>query len=525
MKSSFKQLGLAAAVAAVSAGYGASVSAQSAEYAGNFLGDMAVVPYYTTQGDLVTGIHIINTSASTQVVKLRMRRGTDSMDAMDFNLIMSPYDEWTGSIDDSTGNIVLSTQDNTCTAPLRADGQYEMPPVYREGAEEGYIEVIGMGKTVTEEMPIAIGAEHGSDGVPADCVAVESNFFRVATTAPVAFDSEGPNGILSSSLSAQVCTDAIAGEIYGFGYAGCANEGDAVLENNYESAGNALKVSFFVRDAASGLEFGSNAVHLSDFSDVAMMSNQEPVVIGEADAYGYLFPDMDGGSPVDTPRGRFEDVRASLGVEAIVNDWSVAAARNVSTDWVVTLPGQYTMLDLAQYTSSLFDEDEECLTQEEAAAADPVERACDSRDLPVEVTIDFWDREEQETTPSQGGLVISPALTLTPDTTLLPYEVNIIEWTAGESSPVLGSANSQVFDVSALGAEFGWASLSVKSYALKTQGVFNFRTASTDLVPFTELTNEAVPIVGFVAWERSFPEDPSANYGRMIDHSYQTSAE
>ncbi len=29
---------------------------------------------------------------------------------------------------------------------------------------------------------------------------------------------------------------------------------------------NALKVSYFLRDAASGTEFGGNAVHIEDFS-------------------------------------------------------------------------------------------------------------------------------------------------------------------------------------------------------------------------------------------------------------------
>ena len=29
-----------------------------------------------------------------------------------------------------------------------------------------------------------------------------------------------------------------------------------------------------------------------------------------------------------------------------------------------------------------------------------------------------------------------------------------------------------------------------------------------------------VPVVGFVAWERSFPQNPDGNYGRLIDHSF-----
>ena len=147
MKANFKPLGLAAAVAAATAGFAGAANAQS--IAGNGLGDLALVPYYTVQGDFVTGVHIINTSNLTQVLKLRLRRGSDSMDAMDIDLILSPYDEWTGYVDDSSGNIVLATDDSSCTAPIRANGRFEMPATYRTGADEGYIEVIAIASVLS----------------------------------------------------------------------------------------------------------------------------------------------------------------------------------------------------------------------------------------------------------------------------------------------------------------------------------------------------------------------------------------
>ena len=47
-------------------------------------GDLAIIPYYTVLDGTNTGMHIINTTESTQVVKVRLRRGTDSKDALDF---------------------------------------------------------------------------------------------------------------------------------------------------------------------------------------------------------------------------------------------------------------------------------------------------------------------------------------------------------------------------------------------------------------------------------------------------------
>jgi len=82
MKATFKPLSLAVAVATASAGYAGITNAQvpDPEKAGNSaLGDLAIVPYYSVNNDTNTGISVINTSAATQVVKVRMRRALDSM--------------------------------------------------------------------------------------------------------------------------------------------------------------------------------------------------------------------------------------------------------------------------------------------------------------------------------------------------------------------------------------------------------------------------------------------------------------
>ncbi len=116
MKTNFKPLGLAAAVAAVTAGYAGVSAAQTVVH--NSSGDLAIVPYYTVQENWGTGVHIINTSDQTQVVKLRFRRGSDSLGALDLNLILPPEDQWVGFLNDNGGAIRLTTQDTSCTAPL-----------------------------------------------------------------------------------------------------------------------------------------------------------------------------------------------------------------------------------------------------------------------------------------------------------------------------------------------------------------------------------------------------------------------
>jgi hypothetical protein len=510
MKANFKQLGLAAAVAAATAGVAATSQAQS--LSSNGLGDLAIVPYYTVQDDWVTGIHIINTTDATQVVKLRLRRALDSADAMDFTLILSPKDEWTGSLDNPNGVVVMSTDDASCTAPLRADGKFEMPIIYRDGAEEGYIEVIGMAQPTAETYPIAVAAKHVA-GVPRDCTAVRSNFFRVpgaAEGAPTAV-----KGVHYPDVTAQTCATVT----------GCENVPAAGLTlNTYvDTQNDAFKVSWAVTDGNSGLEFGSNAVHLEGFAHDPMMTNQQVLIFGSDDPLGYLFPDLNGGSPLLGNRGQFEEVRAALGASSVENDWSSrdSGSFTVATDWVVTMPGQYLMVDPLAYVASLQIDDETLAL----AACNPTN--CDYRDIPVGLSITYYDREEGAFTPEEGGLVVSPAINLTPDGVALPYEVNVVEWKKGAPN-ILESQYAVTFEPLFEG-DRGWADLSVTPNLVKDQAIWDY--AATDPNDPNSITgapvaveNVAVPIIGFAVWERNFANNPNANYGRAIDHSYGSAA-
>ena len=477
----FKTLGLAAAVAAASAGYATVANAQAA-LADLGLGDMAVVPYYTVQGDFVTGVHITNTSDSTQVVKVRMRRATDSMDALDFNLIMSPSDVWTGFInDDEEGNISFNTSDNTCTAPENS-GSFTMPGIYRNGADTGYIEIIGMG-AADPNQPIYTSSLHGADGVPADCTSTASNFFAASVT--------------DSLNTVQDGTDA----------------------NVYTDTLNVLKVSYFIRDGAAGVEFGNNAVHIEDFMLDATITNQE-FGIGSGDYQGFDFPDLNGGAPFGggALRGKFEELRTAIGGNTVINDWSAnsnEAGFTVGTDWVITLPGQYTMLDLATYLGALLAQDPTL------CPSDPAAIACDNRDIPLTAQFTVYDREEQGIISASGELVVSPQLPGVIATTSLPQEVNVIEWGV---APVLDAEDVTTVTVPEAAVN-GWASLAVVASTAKTQAICDFiddpNAPGSTIADCTAVADPTlVPMVGFVAWERSFAANPDANYGRIVEHSY-----
>jgi len=517
MKTNFKPLGLVAAVAAATAGYSGMASAV-ATGATNSLGDLVLVPYYTVREGFGTGIHLTNTSDRTQVVKVRLRRGADSMDALDFNIIMSPKDVWTGFIDDEdNGDIVITSQDTSCTAPAMTNGKFTMPSIYRVGAEEGYIEMIGMGSPESETDSIAVGALHTSEGVPFDCASVRSNFFSL--TAGVGSPTR-KTGVVDS-----VTTKGFVPSADGSGPSA------TVDTTTYEDTGNVLKISYFVRDSSAGLEFGNDGVHVADFLEAASITNQE-FGIASNDPQGFDYPDLDGGAPTNgADRGKYNELRAVLGGVSVINDWSANADLNVGTDWVITVPGQYTMIDIQEYFSALQALAAQGIDTYQSVDAKPdangvnadgsaafndvtdycVADVCDFRDIPLTATFDVYDREEQTLSTPEGDLVVSPQQPGEVISTLLPAEVNVVTWGV---EPVLKSA--EAISVTTPNAPFGWAELSVTSDASKDQSVVDPLTG--DVTPVDDET--AVPMVGFVAWQRSFTNNPDANYGRVVEHSY-----
>ena len=544
MKSNFKPLAITAAVAAVTAGY---AHAQTLSTTG--LGDAAIIPYYTATNGLTTGLHIINTSdTKVTAVKLRMRRGSDSMDALDFNIILSPNDEWTGGIStNADGFVQIGTNDTSCTAPqsVARDGVAVMPQSgFPEAADEGYIEIIGMGsidESLATTYPAFDDAVHSqtpaADGkyYPANCDRLEGNFDRNSTE--FANGSTSKIGVYQNDTTYQLDPNDATGK--------------AVLPNLWAPVEDELMVSWFISDTTGGLEMGNQAVMLSNFSATAtapggpavFMTNQRPLIrvtaagaIGfEIDRYNFTYPDLNGG-PADgtATRGQMEALRLPtvLGAAGVTNDWSVNPNNSVGTDWVITLPGQYTMLDLGAWVDGL--------SKGTVDPMDPTKSATvatnnwDNRDLPVVLDTRYYNREETvyraPGTPD-GGLVISPAVDtpLVEQADQLQTEVTVIQWTDGGPTvePVLGSVNyAKNYDIGDSGFASGWAAMNVTSrgviQASKPAAWRDYASSNDPNDPnaFVNFTNLDVPIVGFAAWERQVGGNPDRNYGRAVEHAY-----
>ena len=511
-------------------------------------GDLALVPYYTVRGQWVTGIHIVNTSDMTQVVKFRLRRATDGMNALDFNLVMSPKDVYVGFLsDDENGTISWSSPDTTCTAPATQGNRLTMPPSYRAGAESGYVEIIAMGQTQDERQPIAVAAKHrATTSMPVDCAAVRSNFFADGET--IAMVTAPPRNLPPTAAKKGVVSNTQTFQ------PGVASASDPVIvrggANNYVDSGNVLKVSYFIRDNSTGIEFGDNAVHIENFLNAASITNQE-YGFSSGDLNGFDFPDLNGGGMPGggMDRTRFNVLRRAdvLGMARLINEWSANPANGVQMDWVVTLPGQYTMLRLPQYLVSL--DTNRAWVPTVSRAGSPVENRwcprqpiaanpatgtiavdeCDFRDLPIELEYFAYNREEFRG-EVVGTLVPGPQILGVSATTYLPKVANVI--TFGGNS-VLGQTDANV-NVD-LDQPFGWVEVTLKSQRTNRR-ICNWRGPDSKAPSAAEAANLSMacpvasvvgsnaPVIGFAAWSRQVAANPNASYGRIVEHSYRVLA-
>jgi len=564
----FQKYGVAAAVASLAAG------AVAQEISNTESGDMAIIPYYTVLDGKNTGMHIINTTDNTQVVKVRLRRGADSKDALDFNLVMSPRDEWTANIGagGSTG-VKVSTNDTTCTVPEFPAGGAEMPDTYAEGATEGYVEIIGMGQPVdnsitaipAESQHLAIAAEHTAAGVPFNCDLVRQHFYRVAATDVNTTTVRGTH--TSNMLSSGFCTavdQSVAGAVTALEV--CLGGAPQNLTQMGDADDNALKVSFFITDSEGGLEAGDNAVMVSGFASDPMMTNQQPLSFGTAgilrfDPLNFELPNLAYGAYESSVGARqlaaaaaitdgslFDGAREAMDAESLINDWAAFEAADGSTvaaDWVVTLPGQYTMANpiCDMYEAYTLAATACNATATKAAAVDqdelPLVLASSSTVNPLagNSNLALWDREEQAQSnpdaPSSDELGFSPGGSAGDPTQLavLNREVNVISW---NGISVLNTADTQEEDlglgvnVDVPDADRGWGQLDIVPQTA-AGGTWSLTgTDDADVMPatgdvpagsFEPVANPAATAaVGFAIWERQF-EGQAGNYGRMVEHS------
>jgi len=390
------------------------------------LGQTLVYPYYTVNNGLNTTLSVVNTTEYTKAVKVRFLEGDNSIEVLDFNLYLSPYDVWvaglvptvstTGShAGEDSAKIVFG--DTSCT-PFLNSGQEFLPFAIEasqagypgtdntnmERATEGHFEMIEMG-TLDPSFGYGADAVHGPGQ---DCAQLQANWDGVGAWIV------DPNEEVMAPM----------GGLFG---------------------------SASVIDVAEGTDVAYNAEALEDFwGDVIGGQQTDP---------GNTAPSLNDAAPVSTVFVNgvavttnwfegYEAVSALFMKDELYNEYSLDPNVAGKTEWVLTFPSKRfhveSVVPVAPFTTS-WDGEEAC---EPYAAL-------------------VWDREEDDNfclvNPNaqicQGG-GISPIADDDPTIPTLCWETNVVEFlNAGAStgtSSVLGSTNLATMPA----FQDGWARLS-----------------------------------------------------------------
>lgn len=300
-----KKLLMTAMVAAL----GGVGTAQAVHVNSDGLGQVLIYPYYTVQNGFDSYINLVNTTNKVKAVKVRFLEGKNSQEVLDFNLYLSPKDEWSGVIVKTDTGASLKTADTSCIAPAQIPAAGQAFRNYQYSGDsvnslartrEGYVEVIEMG--VVTDGPSAIAATH-VNGVPANCALIQTN----AKTGGLFTNAKATNGI-----------GLPEGGLYGFVTLINVNSGlkttvDAVaIDNFFEGV--------LATDDLHALPGDTNP-KLADVDTTADIIDGNAIV-----AY-----DTTRALPID-------NISAILTRAAIANDYSIDAERESKTDWVITFP-------------------------------------------------------------------------------------------------------------------------------------------------------------------------------------------
>jgi len=281
-------------LASVVAGLGVVGSAHAVHVNPDGLGQVLLYPYYTVQDGYDTYVHVVNTTENAKAVKVRFLEGKNSQEVLDFNLYLSPKDEWTGVITRTETGAQISSQDTSCIAPR----QLTTPEAFRTTlfrndsvnaaarTREGYLEIIEMGDLPS---PVAAAATHTSAGVPLNCATVRA-FADTVTLLPASGGLYGFNTLINVDAGLSTTVDAVA------------------LDD------------FWFQDLASHTATGTTTPSLNNASGEAHILNGNQVVNATFAS-----------APVDS-------VSAVLARTNVINDYVVGLDFDAMTDWVITFP-------------------------------------------------------------------------------------------------------------------------------------------------------------------------------------------
>ncbi len=423
-------------LAALVAMAGAANVAQAVNVNSDGLGEVLIYPFYSAVEGNDTYVNIVNTTNQVKAVKVRFVEGMNSVEVLDFNLYLSPYDHWSAVITAGGNGAILKTADTSCTVPAIPAGGVPFNPTLFSGdsvngverTREGYVEIIEMGNIVPGS-DLALAATHTAAGTPNDCGALSSAW--------------GGGGVWLADPTTDM--DFNSGGLYGYG----------VLIN-----------------VNGGTNATYDAVSLDDFNSTRVLHarpGDSSPALNDADLTASV---IDNATVITTlTLSGLDAVSAVLMHDTIANDFVLEPTINAGTDWVITFPTKHDYVNpgiSAPFTSGWN-------TAESLA--------CET------IGVTYYDREEQPETPS--GVQFSPRSET--GAFALCREANVLSFNGGD---VLGSAGTGNLSANLTlipGTVNGWAEIELGQGSLTAAQI----AAGGRLLTGATAVFEGLPVVGF----------------------------
>jgi len=547
-------------------------------------GQVALLPYYNVNNNIITNINITNTTDLYKAVKVRFRESRISADVLDFNIYMSPYDVWNGTIrmNNTTGVANILTEDETCTFPSKAllQAGVDFRNIYtattNEDLTEGYVEIIEMGviadgagpavdggdeaeidatgiangvvNVVAGDRSIPAGLKHDANGMPADC-SVVSDAWNAGLASAV-----NVNGFEPGSLSAAGIAQDAGGA--------AAPYADTMNAGLVEPTGG-LNAYAIMINVASGAAFVEQGTHVDDYATVAQhyrsndpsnyllpsLASGDVLVANMLDATGAAVKTTGAVSLTEFDTGSVNNIAPNpsipmgsnpfpmavvLSADAISAPYFVEGNIAGETDIVVSFP----MRKHGIYNGSSLTLDLDGAGVGSAACAGVLNDGVDdggpvtlpnlgttAQDYPndvgaaggnictnagfiasspeVQVSLNYYDYEEQTATVAPGSDDFSPVPIDAPTVIALQREVNVVSVnrSTGGNLSVLGTPAANVFDWTLdAGFEAGWVTIGMPGYDYNTDADIALLTeAAGGINADVAGTWTGVPVIGFSA--------------------------
>ncbi|WP_386070207.1 hypothetical protein ACFJIW_06800 [Tahibacter sp. UC22_41] len=314
----------ASIAAGLLAAVGLAGGANAVELSPDGLGQVLIYPYYTVNRNQQTIISVVNATSAAKAVRVRFLEGYNAREVLDFNLFLSGFDVWTGTVFALVDGglpgdgAALLTDDRSCTAPSSTGWELLSPnypgrrylafrdsayigahqdsgPVDKARLREGHVELIQMadlGGTLRT-------AVTHTAGVPTNCGVVQA-------IDPANTELLAPTGGL---FGAGGIVNAAQGTFYGY---------------NADALGGFSRIPLF---AASGMPTPSLA-QANTTADTATAK----VVDAAGELFSSDFPTS------GQPSQAIDAVSAVFMASSLLNEYNVDASVGSNTDWVVTFP-------------------------------------------------------------------------------------------------------------------------------------------------------------------------------------------